>query len=83
LPYEPVGEEHFNEARHVEDPIHEEGPHEDKISMLFPPFNEYEVTQASISPSHEENKLIKKNRTKIKEKSKKCTFNGYDVNDFG
>jgi hypothetical protein len=27
--YEPI-EEHFDEAHHVEDPIHEEAPHEDK-----------------------------------------------------
>ena len=27
--------------------------------------------------------LIKKNRTKLEEKSKKCTFIGYSVNDFG
>jgi hypothetical protein len=27
--------------------------------------------------------LIKKNRTKIEAKSKKCTFIGYVVNDFG
>jgi hypothetical protein len=25
----------------------------------------------------------KENRTKLEEKSKKCTFTGYDVNDFG
>jgi hypothetical protein len=27
--------------------------------------------------------IDKENRTKIEEKSKKCTFIGYDVNDFG
>jgi hypothetical protein len=34
LIYEHI-EENFDEARHVEDPIHEEGPHEDEDIDIF------------------------------------------------
>jgi hypothetical protein len=57
LPCEPV-EEHFDEAHHVEDPNHEEAPHEDKTSVFSPLSNEDEVIQASIPPAHEEENVV-------------------------
>jgi hypothetical protein len=53
LLYEPI-EEHFNEAHHVEDPIHEE----DETSVFSPPFDEDEVIQTSIPPAHEEENVV-------------------------
>jgi hypothetical protein len=48
-------EEDLDEARHVEIPVHEEGLHEDKTLVLTPPFDEDEVTQASIPPHEDQN----------------------------
>jgi hypothetical protein len=53
FPYESVKKEHFDEAHHLENPIQEEDPHEDKTLVFVPPFDEDEVTQAYVSPSHE------------------------------
>jgi hypothetical protein len=57
-------EEDLNEAYNVEDRIHDEGPIEnvrllqDETRIFAPPFNEDEVTQASVSPPHEDKGVV-------------------------
>jgi hypothetical protein len=59
LPHGSVEGEDFDEANHVEEQVHEEGPlestlHEDETLAWVPPFDEDEVIQASVPPSHED-----------------------------
>jgi hypothetical protein len=63
-PHECIEEEDLNEAYHVEDQVHEEGPientplHQDEILVFTPPFDGDEVTQDSISPSHKDKGMV-------------------------